>query len=753
MGRACSKSASNNESEYNSMWLESGKVESVDASAIGQWLAEGERLHKAGKRVEAVGRYQRVLAAVPDQPRALHLLGLIEYDEKHTLAAIALMERAVQQDPFNADLYNDLGLAYELQNQTNDAHHSFARAVELKPEFVDAIINLGNAAGEQGRTTEARACYERAMALERGDVRTHYNLGRLLHELGLHNDAWNHYEIVVALQPEFARAWANMAALAQVTNCARGAIECYQRALDSDPDLIEALQGAAQWHLDRSAFEAAFELFMRAGRVMSSQDRWPEAHGAYRLALRCRHDDAAALAAVSYCALRQDDFETASEYARKALRENGDFAQAHFVHGRVLRARGAYTGAAAAFANALAREPTHGESLRALCEMQIWSGDLAAATDTCTRGINIEPHQADWAVQLARILVRTERFEEADRAITGAIELNPNAATAYVERASIRLLHGVLTAGWRDREWRIQARGDGRYLPDPRCPGAFLPRPSSWLPKILKHKRILLVVDEHDAAETLFVRFIPILKARGAWIAIMGVDQLKLEIAPLTEIDQVIGVSELPPDTDYTFGLGELAMVLGVNKLSDVVAPPLLQPDPERVAMFRQRLRELHGDKRVLAVTWATHAAARAGHAAPLRELAQAVTGWDGAVVTLQSDVHYSELNLFSAALGRAAADVTPWIANEADALAMLAVLDQYVAVEQRWFHLRAGLHRPAHVFIPQPAPWWALSSGSQSMWWPSAHLYRQATGGDWSDALSRLRTTLERESLSERNR
>lgn len=726
--------------------LENERVDPVSLTVLERWLEEGERLHQSGKLLEAARYYQRVLAAAPDQPRALHLLGLIEYHGDNTLAAVALMERAAQGDPFNSELFNDLGLAYERANQINDAHRSYARAVELKPEFVDALINLGNATGEQGRSAQARAHYEKALTLDRRDARAHYNLARHLHELGSHDDAWNYYENVVGLQPDFAQAWVNMAALAQSSSRARDVIECYRRALECDPYLLEALQGAAQWHSERNEFEPAFDLLMRMGQALSAQGRSREAREAYERALRCRRDDADALAAIGYCALQQDDVDTASEYARMALRANGDVVQAHFVHGRVLRARGTYTEAEAAFANALAREPTHGESLRALCEMNLWRGDLTAAAEACARGIEAEPRQADWPLQRARILVRAERYEEADQAYTRSIEMNPNLAPAYVERATIRLLHGVLGAGWRDREWRIQARGEGRYLADPRRPGLFLPRPSSWLPKAFRDKRVLLIVDECDATENLFVRFIPLLKARGAWIAVMGANQLKLDMAPLAVIDQVVEAGECPPDTDYTFGLSELPLALDVNKLSDVAAPPLLVPDRERVAMFRQRLRDLCGDKRVLAVTWVKRDAVRTGHAVPVRELAHALNGWAGAVVTLQADVHYSELNWFNAALGQAAADVTPWITSDADALAVLAALDQYVTVEQRWFQLRAGLHRPVHVVIPQPSPWWTLSSGKRSVWWPSAQLYRQSAGGDWRDALNQLRATLESE-------
>lgn len=718
-------------------------MEQFNSSVIRQRFEEGERLHQAGKHVEAARHYQRVLATAPEEPRTLHRLALIEYDDNQARAAIVLLERAVQQEPGNAVMFNDLGLAYERQGQNDEALRNYARAVELMPEYADALINLGNALAESGQIGSASALYERAIVVGRNDARPYYNLGLIQHESGKLDAAWDNYEMAVALQPNMAQAWVNLAVLAQTGGRARGVIECYQQALDASPKLGEALHGLARWNSEQGTLDAAYGLYMRLGRVRCDERKWAEARSAFQQAVHCCADDADALAAIGYSAFHQGDLDTASEYARLALRVNCKLVQALYLQGRILRAQGAYASATSSFMDALAHEPTHTESLRALSELEVWRGDFAAASESYRRGVHLEPEQADWSFQLARTLVQSGRYEEADQSYTHAIAIDPGHATAYVERASIRLLHGVLGAGWRDREWRIQARGTGRYLPDPRDTTSVLLRPSTLLPANFADRSVLLVVDERDEEEHLFARFIPMLKARGAWIAVWGANKLKLDIAPLQAIDKIIEVDDVPPDTDFSFGLGELPMVLGVNKASEVVAPPLLVPDAGKIAAFRLRLRDKYGNEPVLAVTWASLDSTHRRHALMAQQIAPVVSAWGGPVVTLQPHVHYSELNLFSAALGRKADDISEWIESESDALALVAALDNYITVAQRWFQMRAGLHRPTHVLVAHPAPWCMLASGNRTPWWPSARLYRQTPTGDWSEALALLQAAL----------
>ena len=61
-------------------------------------LKEALSLHQKGKLDEAASLYRKILAQNPKSADALHLLGVIEFQRKNPLAAIALIEEAIEID-------------------------------------------------------------------------------------------------------------------------------------------------------------------------------------------------------------------------------------------------------------------------------------------------------------------------------------------------------------------------------------------------------------------------------------------------------------------------------------------------------------------------------------------------------------------------------------------------------------------------------------------------------------------------------
>ena len=59
--------------------------------------------HQAGRLGEAETIYRRVLSEQPENPDALHLLGVIAFQVGQFDRAIELIRHAIQIDPVNAD--------------------------------------------------------------------------------------------------------------------------------------------------------------------------------------------------------------------------------------------------------------------------------------------------------------------------------------------------------------------------------------------------------------------------------------------------------------------------------------------------------------------------------------------------------------------------------------------------------------------------------------------------------------------------
>jgi type IV pilus assembly protein PilF len=70
-------------------------------------------------------------------------------------AALRELLRAVELDPDNPDIQNNLGLAYLVRNKYSKAEKHIRAAVETKPQFTEARNNLARILIEQRRYTEA----------------------------------------------------------------------------------------------------------------------------------------------------------------------------------------------------------------------------------------------------------------------------------------------------------------------------------------------------------------------------------------------------------------------------------------------------------------------------------------------------------------------------------------------------------------------------------------------------------------------
>ena len=195
-------------------------------SSLAKALSDAFEHHAHGRLAEAEAGYRSVLQSVPDQPDALHRLGLIAHQVGRDETAVDLIDRAITINPAHPTYYNDagivlhalgrydaavaryrqalalahayprahngLGIALHDQGRFDEAIASFRTALSLKPDYADAQNNLANVLREQGRAAEAVQIYRKA--LETRDVPdVWYNLASALGDLRAFDDAAQAY--------------------------------------------------------------------------------------------------------------------------------------------------------------------------------------------------------------------------------------------------------------------------------------------------------------------------------------------------------------------------------------------------------------------------------------------------------------------------------------------------------------------------------------------------------------------------------
>lgn len=133
-------------------------------------LAKAVAGHRAGDLALAQRLYRQVLDAEPDNPDALHFLGVLAHQRGDAETAVDLIGRALASAPQHAGAHN----------------------------------NLGNVHKESGRLAEAEACYRRALDCSPGNPDALTNLAVVLEAQGQLIDAFKVYGILLTLAPEHA---------------------------------------------------------------------------------------------------------------------------------------------------------------------------------------------------------------------------------------------------------------------------------------------------------------------------------------------------------------------------------------------------------------------------------------------------------------------------------------------------------------------------------------------------------------------
>lgn len=128
---------------------------------------------------------------------------------KNYKEAIRLGLEGVREFPTDVQMWNELGLAYEKDDQQVEAAKAFTKAIQLGGNRHEACYpnyNMGRLVGPAGDHEGAVAYYKKAIALWPGYKWAHTNLGKEYEKLGRKKDAVAEFEAALAIDPYLTAA-------------------------------------------------------------------------------------------------------------------------------------------------------------------------------------------------------------------------------------------------------------------------------------------------------------------------------------------------------------------------------------------------------------------------------------------------------------------------------------------------------------------------------------------------------------------
>jgi len=172
---------------------------------------QGLAAHRAGRLAQAEKLYREVLRTDARNFAALHMLGFLKAQQGLYDDAIALLNKAVRQNPQDIAARNHHAHALMAAQRIDEALAAYDDLLAVQPANFEALYNRGVILSQQQRFEEALAALDAAKALRPDIAAIFHNRGVVLTGVERHREALESYDHALALDPNYLPARANRA--------------------------------------------------------------------------------------------------------------------------------------------------------------------------------------------------------------------------------------------------------------------------------------------------------------------------------------------------------------------------------------------------------------------------------------------------------------------------------------------------------------------------------------------------------------
>ena len=243
----------------------------ADETTLDPALDAAIKLQQSGRLTEARAVYEGFLESQPENPEALHLLGMTCAQLGDNQTGVAYMRRAVVLAPDKADFSLNLANILEVCGLGEEAVQRLQALLMGHPDNATAHHAVANNLQSLGRFDEAEEHYEKTLALNPGDPVALTSLGMVLRSLQREDDAEARYRMALQVNPDQIGALINLALLIMSQGRHDEAQACIEKALALAPD------NSKSW--------------FHFGNAMLVQNRAVAAQNAFKKAISLAPDD------------------------------------------------------------------------------------------------------------------------------------------------------------------------------------------------------------------------------------------------------------------------------------------------------------------------------------------------------------------------------------------------------------------------------------------------------------------------------
>ena len=290
------------------------------------------------------------------------------------------------------------------------------------PSAVQSLVENAVRRHQIGEFAQAEHMYREALRQAPGHPDVHHLLGMVLHQQDRNVEARREIEAAISVLEPIPHYHNSLGEVLRAVAELPSAVACYQRALELQPDYLEAVNNLGLALHANGSTSAARDAF---AQVVRAQPEVAQAHNNLGIAEQSL-----------------GNLEGAAREFRKACDLAPQHAESWNNLGAVLQELGAIEEAGTALKRAIDIAPQLSRPHFNLSRLRVVLDDVEAAQASVRRAIDLEPGEAEYYLHLAFVLRAQERFSEAINVLRQALSHSPNHPIANNDLAVLLLMHG-----------------------------------------------------------------------------------------------------------------------------------------------------------------------------------------------------------------------------------------------------------------------------------------------------------------------
>ena len=602
------------------------------------------------------------------------------------------------------------------RGDSDAAQNDFERLLALRPDHEDSYCNLCAMLCTQRRFTEAEAVCRRALARELTFPKVLQSLTAVLQALGDLPALEHTYVQLLELDPGNALARRGQyVTLSQLGRTTEAEAKC-RRHLSTDPTAPGIRIDLAQ-------------ILVQQGRISEALDE-----------------------------------------ARVGVNLNPDAEAAYRLLGELLHGQDQLEEAAAAYTNACSLAPKRSANFNALANVLYDQRHLDAAHAAYHQSIELDPAHAVAFANLGNLLRDQGRLNDAEHAFRQSLISDPSQPAVRQNLALLELFQGQFETGWQSYEWRKRVIPHGADAgtksgtqPQSHRQGAKQvatghstlfeyaddPRMLTSLAGVAgKHVAVLPEQGLGDYFQ--FIRYAPLLQARGARVSAVCWDRISAVIRTMRGLESVRTRLYENGVYDHLVYVASLPGLFSTRDHNIPAAVPYVSANDGFREQYRARYQQRFDGQPIVGLSWA-------GGANPLRRRLRSIPLMQFAGVLGTPGVGFVSLQYgedVQAEVAKLPADLQArlYLDRSIDPLgdlepytAQIAACDLIISVDNTAVHIAGALGQPVWTLLPKAPDWRWMAAREDSPWYPSMRLIRQREEGDWTDVLNAVQQDLQR--------